>query len=76
MKDDSSILKLDHAPMSQGDFKSLGREDVGYVKEYTVNGKIVFVLHAADGVALAVQNTQDAAFISADHHDLDVISIH
>ena len=76
MKNGQGSTKDPHFPMSQLDFKNLGRDDVAYVKKYIVNGKDAFVLHAADGTALAVQNTPDAALTSADHHDLDVIAVH
>lgn len=62
--------------MSQNDLKELGLEEVGYVKQYQVNGKPTWVLHAADGTALAVQGNADAAFQSARHHELDLVAVH
>lgn len=62
--------------MTPADLKKLGLEEVAYVKQYRVNGKAAWVLHAADGTALAVQNSADAALQSAHHHDLDIISLH
>jgi hypothetical protein len=62
--------------MTPADLKDLGLEEVGYVKQYRVNGKAAWVLHAADGTALAVQNSANGAVLSAHHHDLDLISVH
>ncbi|MBI1215237.1 MAG: DUF1150 family protein [Alphaproteobacteria bacterium] len=62
--------------MTPADLQKLGLEEVGYVKQYRVNGKAAWVLHAADGTALAVQNSPDGALMSARHHDLDLISVH
>ena len=62
--------------MSQTEFKNLGIEEVGYVKQYRIHGEPAFVLHAADGTALAVQKDLDAAHISAQHQALDIVSLH
>ncbi len=62
--------------MTESDLKKLGMEEVGYVKQYVVNGKPAWVLHAADGTALAVQGDPDGALSSARHHELDLVSVH
>ena len=62
--------------MSQNDLRELGLEEVGYVKQYKVNGKPAWVLHAADGTALAVQGNEDAATQSAQHHEIDLVAVH
>lgn len=62
--------------MTQADLKALGLEEVGYVKEYQINGKNAWVLHAADGTALAVQGNAKAAAGAARNHDLDLVSVH
>lgn len=62
--------------MSQADLKNLGLSEVGYVKKYSIDGEPAYVLHAADGTALAVQKDVDAARISAQYQDLDLVSVH
>jgi hypothetical protein len=62
--------------MTQNDLRELGLEEVAYVKKYKVNGKPTWVLHAADGTALAVQGDADAAVASAAHHELNLVSVH
>jgi hypothetical protein len=46
------------------------------VKQYRVNGKPAWVLHAADGTALTVQGNEDAATQSARQHDIDLVAVH
>ncbi|MDI1228504.1 MAG: DUF1150 family protein [bacterium] len=74
----SNFLPENYIPflMTQSDLKKLGLEEVGYVKQYQVNGKPAWVLHAADGTALAVQGDSSAAHSSARHHELDLVSVH
>lgn len=62
--------------MTQTDLKQLGLEEVGYVKQYQVNGKNAWVLHAADGTALAVQGNAAAASTAALQHELDLVAVH
>lgn len=74
----SNFLPDNYIPflMTQSDLKKLGLEEVGYVKQYQVNGKPAWVLHAADGTALAVQADSGSAQNSARHHELDLVSVH
>jgi len=62
--------------MTQSDLRDLGMEEVGYVRKYSVKGKPAWVLHAADGTALAVQENMPALQSSLQHHDLDIVSVH
>lgn len=62
--------------MTQADLKKLGLEEVGYVKQYVVNGKPAWVLHAADGTAITVQGDAVGAQNSARHHELDLVAVH
>lgn len=62
--------------MTQSDLRELGMEQVGYVRKYSVKGKPAWVLHAADGTALAVQENMPALQASLQQHDLDIVSVH
>lgn len=62
--------------MTQADLRALGLEEVGYVRQYQINGKNAWVLHAADGTALAVQGNAKAAASAARNHDLDLVAVH
>ena len=74
----NSILPENFVPflMTEADLRKLGIEEVAYIKKYRVDGKAAWVLHAADGTALAVQNNSDSAVASAGHHDLDLVALH
>ncbi len=58
------------------DLKTLGLHHVCYMKHYMVNGQNTWVLHAADGTAVAVQKEQEAAMLSARHQELEVVALH
>ncbi|MDP2205167.1 MAG: DUF1150 domain-containing protein [Alphaproteobacteria bacterium] len=68
--------KIQLIDMTQNDLRELGMEEVGYVRKYSVKGKPAWVLHAADGTALAVQENMPALQASLQHHDLDIVSVH
>jgi len=62
--------------LSDLDLKELGLGDIAYIKEYFVEGKKAFVLHAADGVALDVQSSESAAVNNAHYQDLNLVALH
>lgn len=77
MKRDDIIMENVRWPhMSDQEFKALGMDQVAYIKPYRVKDKIAWVLHAADGSAIAVQNDADAALNSAHAQDLGIATLH
>lgn len=62
--------------MSQNDLRQLGVNEVAYMKKYRVRGETAWVLHGADGAALAVQKSADDALIDAYGRELDIVSLH
>lgn len=77
MKDNIIAEKPLPQTRAQLDLRKLGLEEVAYVKSYLVQGKQpAWVLHAADGTALAVQKTPEAARDSARHQNLALVSLH
>ncbi len=64
------------ACLTLSDFKTLGRNEFAYVRQYQVNGQHAFVLHAADGTALAVQKEAANAILSAQTQNLEIVSVH
>lgn len=76
MKTKETATLQDFMMITQGDLRKLGLEEVGYIKKYQTRGETAFVLHAADGTALAVQNDAEAARTSADHQSIHVVSVH
>ena len=62
--------------MSEGDLKGLGLGDVAYIKAYNVKGRVAYVLHAADGSTIDVEDCEDDVFMSAYSNDLNVVALH
>jgi hypothetical protein len=62
--------------MTEQDLRKLGLEAVAYMRKYSVNGTDAWVVHSADGTAIAMQNNIHAAMASARHQDLQVVSLH
>ncbi len=58
------------------DLLKLGINEVAYIKQYIVDGQKTFILHAADGTALAMQPDVMQARLSAAHNDLGIVSLH
>ncbi len=75
-RDDIFMEHLYWPGMSDQEFKDLGMDQVAYIKPYRVKDKIAWVLHAADGTAIAVQNNADAALDSAQEQDLGIATLH
>lgn len=62
--------------LTAADLRSLGKDEVAYVRSYEVKGRLAFVLHAADGTALSVQRDEAGAEYSARAQALEIISVH
>ncbi len=77
MKRDDIVMEHIRWPgMSDQEFKALGVDQVAYIKAYRVKDKIAWVVHAADGTTIAVQNDADAALNSARAQDLGIATLH
>ena len=81
MKNDQNekqqLSELDFfSSISKNDLRGLGVGNVAYLKRYTIEGKRVFVLHAADGAALEVQKTESVLKESAQYQDLNLVTVH
>jgi hypothetical protein len=62
--------------MTLSDLRDLGKDEVGYVRRHLLEGQAAFVLHAADGTALAVQRDIASARLSARVQSLELVSVH
>lgn len=72
-----TTIEAEHPfPMSESDLRKLGLAEVGYIKKYNLKGQPAWVLHAADGTALAVQDNPGAARLSAQHKELNLVTVH
>lgn len=62
--------------MSEGDLQGLGLGDVAYIKSYDVKGRVAYVLHAADGSTVEVEDNENDAILSAYQNDLNIVAVH
>lgn len=72
-------ITLDQPPrplLSEQELKALGMDEVAYIKAYQVKDQVAWVVHAADGTAIAVQHDIAAAANSARAQDLVVATVH
>jgi hypothetical protein len=72
----ASYVQRRTLPLSATDLRALGKGQVGYVRCYGQPASPTYVLHAADGTALAVQKDEESAQMSAAHHELNVVLVH
>ena len=54
----------------------LGLEDTAYVKSISVQGKLFFVICAADGTPLMVAPERELAFAAVRQNDMEPASVH
>ncbi len=64
------------AGLTSQDFKTLGLEQLAYVKPVTVDGEAVFAVFAADGTEIAVMADREVACAAVRQHDLEPLSVH
>jgi len=58
------------------DFKTLGLEQLAYVKPVMTDGKATYVVYAADGTEIAVMANREIACAAVRQHDLEPLSVH
>ncbi len=77
MTDDNSTKQLNmDGPMTARDFAAWGVEDVAYVRQAKIDGKMSWAIFAADGSAIGVAPDRDMAFAAARQNDLEPLSVH
>ena len=62
--------------LSPTDFATLGMSDIAYVKPVTLDNRIAFAIHAADGTQMAVVNDRELALAAVRQHDLEALDVH
>ena len=75
---DKNYESIDEAlkALTQKDFLKLGLNEVAYIKEEIVNGKMAFVIHAADGTPLSAMDNEDIAHDALSFNDLESVTVH
>lgn len=54
----------------------IGVGNLAYIRPSEMEGREVFVVHAADGTELGTFSTRHAAFYTARQHELEPVSVH
>ena len=71
--------------MNDGDRETAGEQweyasflggDEAYIREVTMDGAVVYGIHAPDGRLLGVAPDRDIAFAAARQHQLNPLSVH
>lgn len=62
--------------ISKNDLKGIGLGDVAYLRRYVISGHQVFVLHAADGSALSVEDNESILKQDAGLQELSLVTVH
>jgi hypothetical protein len=62
--------------MTPRDLAALGLSHVAYVKPVTVEGRVAYSIHAADGTEMAVMADRDVAMSAIRVHNLEPLSVH
>lgn len=62
--------------ISPRDLAALGLSHVAYVKAVTVEGRVAYSIHAADGTEMAVMADRDVAMSAIRVHNLEPMSVH
>jgi hypothetical protein len=65
-----------YEPMSSAAFAAYGMQEVAYVKAITVDEKVGYAIHAADGTPLTVAPNRDTALAIVRQNDLEPLSAH
>lgn len=60
----------------QDSFAFLGIETIVYVRPTKVKGRLVHIIHAADGTPLTVVSNRKLAFAAASQYDMNPVSLH
>ena len=62
--------------ISRQDFLTLGTGHIAYIKPVQVMNRQAFALHAADGTALTLTDSNESAWALALQNDLDPVTLH
>lgn len=60
----------------ENSFAELGIETLVYVRPIEVNGRLVHIIHAADGTPLTVISNRKLAFATASQQNMNPLSVH
>ena len=71
---DAARIDIRHLTAEQ--LQQLGVSQLAYVKQVTMNGEVLFAIHAADGQPMAVAADRDLAVSAIQQHDMVPALVH
>ena len=74
---DTKSIQNEHylRAISQREFQALGNGHVVYIKPVTIMNRQAYALHAADGTAITLTDSSEAAWALALQNDLDPVTL-
>jgi hypothetical protein len=64
------------ALMSVGDLAAWGGDLIAYFKPVDLDGRTVFIIHAADGREIGMASTRNEAIVAVMQNDMKPASVH
>ncbi len=64
------------ALMSVGDLAAWGGDFIAYLKPVDLDGRTVFIIHAADGREIGMASTRNEAIVAVMQNDMEPASVH
>lgn len=66
----------DYALMSAGDLAAWGGDFIAYLRPMDLDGRTVFIIHAADGREIGMASTRNEAIVAVMQNDMEPASVH
>ena len=76
MNDKSQTAENFLKRLSTRDFKTMGLNQMAYIREVKVDGHLSFAVHAADGTEIAVNDSVENALASVLNNDMYPVTLH
>ena len=67
---------IDIRHLSETEFAQLGVSQVAYIKAVTIEGRIAFAIHAANGTPMALAEDRDVAAAAIVEHEMHPVLVH
>ena len=68
--------RSEHNKNNSEDLSLVGIRDTAYVRPVMVQGRLIHVIHAADGTILTAAPDRDLAFVTIRQHEMTPASVH
>lgn len=72
----TDVASIDIRHLSEMEFAQLGVSQVAYIKAVTIEGKLAFAIHAANGTPMALAEDRDVAAAAVIQHEMHPVLVH